>query len=338
MDEEISDRRRTLLRLINGFQASQVLHTLTVLGIPDLIGSGRRSSADLAEATGSDPLAMYRLLRAAAAIGVFDEDQSKAFAVTPLGEGLRSDAARSLTGWAALMGTSNFWQNWGQLRDSVRTGQTGWHLRHGVDPWTYRAEHPEEGKAFDRAMVSLTSQQAAAVATSYDFSPFRTIVDVGGGRGALLAEILQRHPKSAGVLFDQPHVVATAPEMLREQGVADRCRVEGGSFFDSVPAGGDAYIMKSVIHDWYDPEARRILETCRRATGDGSILLLVETVLAPPNQGPETKLGDVNMLINPGGLERSSEDFEALLATAGFKLKRVLPTQGTFSLLESVPA
>lgn len=250
MEKDLAADRQQLRRLINGFQTSQVLHALTVLGIPDQLGGGRRSAAALAEATGCNPPALYRLLRASAALGVLDEDQSQGFALTPLGEGLRSDAAGSLAGWVELIGTPNFWQNWGQLVDSVRTGETGWQLRHGVDAWTYRSQHPEDGRVFDRAMVSMTGTHVEALVRSYDFAPFRTIVDVGGGRGALLAHILRDNPGSRGVLFDQPHVVETAAALLAEQGVDDRCRVEAGSFFESVPGGGDAYLLKSVIHDW----------------------------------------------------------------------------------------
>lgn len=335
---DVTAERQELRRLINGFQSSQVLHALTVLGIPDLLGRSRRGAADLAEAAGCNPPALYRLLRAAAALGVLDEDRSQGFALTPFGEGLRSDAAGSLAGWAELIGTPNFWQNWGQLVDSVRTGETGWRLRHGVDAWTYRAQHPEEGRVFDRAMVSITGTHVDALAGSYDFSRFRTIVDVGGGRGALLARILRDNPGSTGVLFDQPHVVETAAGLLREQGVSDRCRVEGGSFFESVPGGGDAYLLKSVLHDWYDPEARRILETCRKATAPGAVLLVIENVLEPPNQGPETKLGDINMLVGPGGQERTVDEFAALLASAGFTLGKVVDSGGLHSLLEAAPA
>ena len=337
MEKDLAADRKTLRGLINGFQTSQALHALTILGIPDLLGTGRRSAAALAEATGCNPPALYRLLRATAALGVLDEDQSQGFALTPLGEGLRSDATGSLAGWVELIGTSNFWQNWGQLADSVRTGETGWRLRHGVDAWTYRAQHPEEGKVFDRAMVSITGTDVETLVSSYDFSPFRTIVDVGGGRGALLAHILRLNPGSTGVLFDQPHVVETAAELLREQGVGDRCRVQAGSFFESVPEGGGAYLLKSILHDWYDPEARRILETCRKAVAPEALLLVIENLLDSPNQGPQTKLGDLNMLVGPGGRERTAEEFATLLASAGFTLRRVVRTASLHCILEAAP-
>ena len=338
MEGDTAEQRRELRKLINGFQASQALYALTALGIPDLLGDGRRAAADMADAAGANPAALGRLLRAAAALGILDEDSSQSFALTPLGKGLRSDVPGSLAGWTALIGTPNFWQNWGQLVESVRTGETGWRSRHGVDAWTYRSQHPEDGKVFDEAMVSFIGAETEALTGAYDFSPFRTIVDVGGGRGALLAEILRVTPGSAGVLFDQPHVVEMAQGLLRERGVADRCRVEAGSFFDSVPGGGDAYVLKSVLHDWHDTEARRILETCRRAGPIGLVLLVMERILDPPNLGPETKLGDLNMLVGPGGQERSAEEFAGLFSSAGFNLRRVVPTAGPFRILEAAPA
>jgi hypothetical protein len=337
VEEEVAAQRQALQRLIDGFMASQAIHTFTVLGLADKIGAGRRNAGELAEETGSNPLALYRLLRTLAALGILDEDDAKAFALTPLGDGLRSDAPSSLAGWAAFIGSPNPWQNWGQLRDSVRTGETGWRLRLGVDSWVYRAEHPEEGKAFDRAMVTMTGTVSEAVAESYDFSRFPTIVDVGGGQGALLGSILSRHTEAKGILFDQPHVVAQAEDLLRGRGVLDRCRVVGGSFFESVPEGGDAYVMKSVIHDWYDPEALRILESCRRAMSGSAVLLLVERVLEPPNQGLSTKVSDLNMLVNPGGMERTREEYAQLLAGARFQLEQVVQTTTPFRVLQARP-
>jgi O-methyltransferase domain/Dimerisation domain len=290
MTDDVAADRRALLRLTNGLMVSGAIHAFTSLGLADLIGTGRRTGDDLAEATGTNPPALRRLLSALAAMGILDEDDEHSFALTPLGDGLRADAPGSVAGWAAMVGTSNFWQNWGQLADSVRTGQTGWRLRLGVDNWTYREQNPEAGRIFDRAMVSLTSAAAEAVLESYDLSRFPVLVDAGGGWGMLLAGILARYPAAKGVLFDQPHVVDKAEDFLRGKGVLDRCQIVGGSFFESVPEGHDAYILKSVIHDWYDPEARVILQSCRRAMTDKAALLLVERVLEPLNQGLDTKL------------------------------------------------
>jgi hypothetical protein len=323
--------------MINGFLLSQALHAFTVLGFADLIGDGRRPAADLAAAVNAEPAATNRLLRALAAAGVLDEDEHGGFALTPLGAGLREDAPGSLAGWTALVGSENYWANWGGLTNSVRTGKTGWRLRLDVDAWEYRAQHAEESRRFDRGMVSMTSAFADSVAKDYDFSRFGTIVDVGGGRGTLIAQVLRRNSAAHGVLFDQPHVVEGAPPLLKAHGVLDRCQVVGGSFFESVPEGGDAYILKSVLHDWYDNEATRILETVHAAMRPSAVLLLVERVLEPPNQGLPAKLSDLNMLVNPGGIERTRGEWDRLLATGGFRLVGVHPTRGMFSVLESMP-
>jgi O-methyltransferase/methyltransferase family protein len=335
--DEVRDNRQQLLALINGFMLSQALHAFTVLGLADLIGDRRLLAADLATAVKADPAAVNRLLRALAAAGVLDEDEQGGFALTPVGEGLREDATASLAGWTALVGSENFWANWGRLTDSVRTGETGWRLRLDVDAWDYRAQHPEENQRFDRGMVSITSASADTVAEDYDFSRFATIVDVGGGRGTLLAQVLGRNPAAAGILFDQPHVVEGAAPLLEAHGVLERCQVVGGSFFESVPEGGDAYVLKSVLHDWYDPEALRILATVRAAMRPGAVLLVVERILAPPNHGLSGKLGDLNMLVNPGGRERTREEWEALLAAGGFGLSDVHATRGLYSVLVSTP-
>ncbi len=337
MAHEIRTNRQRLLGMVNAFMLSQALYAFTVLGLADLIGNRRRTAADLAAAVKADPIAVNRLLRALAAANVIDEDDQGGFALTPLGEGLREDAPSSLAGWTSLVGSENFWANWGRLTDSVRTGKTGWRLRLDADAWDYRADHPEENRRFDKGMVSITSVSADTVADDYDFSRFGTIVDVGGGRGTLIAQVLGRHSAARGVLFDQPHVVEAAEPLLKAHGVLERCQVVGGSFFESVPEGGDAYILKSVLHDWYDPEALRILKTVRAAMRPGAVLLVVERVLEPPNQGLAGKLGDLNMLVNPGGTERTREEWQSLFAAGGFGLFEVHPTHGMYSVLESAP-
>ena len=335
MADETRALRQQLLAMVNSFMLSQALYAFTVLGLADLIGDGRRAATDLAATVNADPTAVKRLLRALAAAGVLDEDDQHGFALTPLGDGLRQDAPGSLAGWTSLVGSENFWANWGRLTESVRTGRTGWQLRHGVDAWDYRAQHPEENLRFDRGMVSITSASADSVAEDYDFSRFRTIVDVGGGRGTLLAQILGLHPAVRGVLFDQQHVVEGAAPLLQAHGVQERCQVVAGSFFDSVPEGGDAYVLKSILHDWYDAEAVRILETVRAAMPPAAVLLVVERILEPPNLGLPGKLGDLNMLVNPGGTERTRDEWATLLAAGGFRLSEVHPTRGLYSVLES---
>jgi hypothetical protein len=223
------------------------------------------------------------------------------------------------------------------LLHSVRSGENATRHVLGMSGWEYRQLHPEEGAIFDRAMSENTRRLAADVLAAFDFGRFGTIVDVGGGQGALLAAILRQHPAVRGVLFDQPHVVAGAPPILSTAGVADRCQVVSGSFFETVPEGGDAYIMKYIIHDWADAEATAILRTCRRAISQSAVLLVVERVVPPPDEGMEVKFSDLNMLVGPGGQERTRNEFADLLAAAGFQLTRVVPA-GSLNVLEAIPA
>ena len=326
-----------LLRLVNGFQVSQAIHVAATLGIADLLAGGPRTSDELARETASNPEALYRLLRALAAAGVFSEEEGRRFALTELGEGLRSDAPGSLAGWAAYFVGPASWRAWGALLHSVRTGENAFRHVHGTDAWSWRAERPEESALFDRAMMTATRIMNRALIDSYDFSRFGTVVDVGGGNGALLATLLATYPELRGVLFDQPHVVAGADDVLRGAGVADRCQVVGGSFFDVVPEGGDAYVLKAIVHDWEDPESLAILRACRAAMPEGAVLLLIERVLGPPNEDLVTKLIDLNMLVHPGGRERTLHEFDSLLQAGGFELVGATRTPAGFSAIEATP-
>lgn len=315
-----------LRRLVNGHQVTQAIHVAAVLGIADLLADGPRTSADLAAATASHPQALYRLLRALASVGVFREEPDHVFALTELGACLRADAPESIGGWAAFVGAPYQWHAWGALLHSVRTGENAFRHVHGTDSWTYRARHPELSASFDRAMTDLARQVSAAVLAAYDFSRFGRIVDVGGGNGAFLATILAHSPGLRGVLFDQPHVVRGAGPLLAAAGVADRCEVVSGSFFEAVPTGGEAYLLKAILHDWEDAPAIQILRTCRQAMMDGTALLVVERELGGPNQNPDAKFSDLNMLVGPMGQERTPEEYVALFAAAGFRFVGFTPS------------
>jgi len=204
--------------------------------------------------------------------------------------------------------------------------------------WEYRARYPEASPIFDRAMTGLSHGVAGGILKAFDFSRFECVVDVSGGQGALLAAILSKHSSIRGVLFDQPHVVAGAEQVLRAAGVADRCQVVGGNFFEAVPDGGDAYVMKHILHDWEDEQATVILRTCRRAMGPNGELLVIERQIAPPNQGAEGKFADLNMLVGPGGRERTRDEWAALFAAGGYRLMRVTPADVRVSILEGAPA
>jgi len=338
MDPDSEQSAVALRRLVNGYQVTQAVHVATTLGIADLLADGPRSSDDLAAVTGAHPGALYRLLRALAGAGVFREDDAHCFALTDLGDGLRSDAPNSLAGWTAFVGEPYHWQVWGDLLYSVQTGEDAFHHVHGTDPWSYRASHPERSARFDNAMASMSRQVAAAVLTAYDFGRFGTVVDIGGGSGTFLATILARHATMHGILFDLPHVVAGAGPILAAAGVADRCTVVEGSFFDAVPAGADAYVLKAVLHDWQDADCARILQRCRQAMTEGAALVVVEREIGARNEHPDGKFSDLNMLVSTGGRERTLEEYGALFAAAGFRWVGFTPSARGAGVFEGVAA
>jgi O-methyltransferase domain/Dimerisation domain len=326
-----------LRQLVNGYQVSQAISVATRLGVADLLADGTRSCDELARETGADADALYRLLRALAAVGVLREEDGHRFALTELGKPLRSDVPGSLAGWAAFVGRPVSWQAWSALLHSVRTGENAFRHVHGTDVWSWRAERPEENAAFDGAMASLTGGVNQALLAAYDFGRFGAVVDVGGGNGTLLASLLAAFSEMKGILFDQPHVVAAAEETLEAAGVAGRCRIVAGSFFDGVPEGGDAYVLKAIVHDWEDAEAVAILRACRRAASADATLLVLERDLGLANEAPAAKLSDLNMLVNPGGRERSVDEYAELLDAAGFRLVGTTPTASWLSVVEAVP-
>jgi hypothetical protein len=332
-----SDAAIKIRRMIDGYQLSQAIHVAATLGIADLLVDASRTSDELAAATGTHPPTLYRLLRALASVEILHELDGRRFELTPLGQPLRSDVPDSIAGWAAFIGRPYYWQAWSGLLHSVRTGENAFRHVHGTDVWTFRSTRPDESAVFDRAMTSLSRRSNAAVLAAYEFGRFRTIVDVGGGNGALLAAVLAAHPELQGVLFDQPHVVSGAASLLERAGVASRCRTVGGNFFESVPEGADAYVLRAVIHDWDDDACIRILTVIRHAIAKDGKVLIVERVIAPANEGRDAKFSDLNMLVGPGGRERTREEFAALLESSGLRLERVLDAGG-FSVIEAASA
>jgi hypothetical protein len=331
------DPGRMLHQLINGYRISQTIHVAAWLRIADQLADGPRSSDDLAVTTGTNPSALYRLLRALAAAHIFRESEGRRFSLTPMALYLQAAVPGSRQAWATFIGRPVAWEAWGQLLHSVRTGDTAIHHAHGTDVWGYRASHPEEGAIFDLAMGEGSLRAADTILAIYDFAQFQKVVDVGGADATFLSRVLMAHPHLSGVLFDRPHVVAKAPQVLEAAGVASRCEVTSGSFFDRVPSGADAYILKLVLHDWADEPAVAILRRCRQAMTKSGRLLVIERVLGPPNEVLEGKLSDLNMLISAGGQERTEHEFAALLELAGFEVRSVLPTTGELALLEAAP-
>lgn len=325
-----------LRQLVNAFQLSQAINVAAVLRISDVLAVGPKSTADLAQHTECDEPTLGRLLRALAAAGIYREDPAGVFANTDLGDALRSDHPDRVRDWAENVARPSYWETWGHLLSSIRTGENTFRALHGMSVWEYRAANPEDNDRFDRGMSAYTLPVAAAVADAYDFTGLDTIVDVGGSRGILLAAILRAYPHCRGILFDQPQVVAAATSELEANDIQDRCSVVGGSFFESVPAGGDAYLMKSILHDWEDDECVEILRVCRQSMSPGTVCLIIERVLAPPNEGLEAKLSDLNMLVMPGGRERHLEEYADLLVPAGLRLTGAVQTRTDFQVIEAV--
>ena len=326
-----------LLELAQGYRITQLLAIAARLELAERLADGPHDTSELAIAASVHEPSLFRLLRALACLGIVTRVADRRFAVTPLGERLAahhhaSARARVLHHAEALYG------RWADLMASIRTGQNFFERRHGTDAWTHRTRSGTgDGERFDDAMQESSAQRARAIVAAYDFSSFGTVVDVGGGRGSLLAGILAAYPNVRGVLFDQTHVVTAAPVLLEAAGVADRCRVVGGSFFDGVPEGGDVYLLSVIIHDWDDDPAVKILEHCRRAMAATGRLLLVERVFDPDaDNALWTALWDLQMMHGLSGRERSETEFRALLARAGFALARIVPLR-EIAIIEARP-
>jgi SAM-dependent methyltransferase len=322
--------------MLTAYWTSAALIAAAKLGIADRLASGPKTAAELASATGTLPGPLYRVLRALASVGVFEEMDGGRFALTPLAEQLRDDVPGSQRAMAILMGDEHF-RAWAELEHSLRTGGIAFDHVFGKPCFDFLAEHPDKAANFDRAMVSVHGRETSAMCDAYDFSAFGTLADVGGGNGSLIALVLQRTSSLKGILYDLPHVVERARANLQAAGVAGRCQAIGGSFFESVPAGADAYLMRHIIHDWDDAKALTILKNVRKVIAGGGKLLLVEGVVPPGNGRSFTKLLDLNMMVIPGGKERTEAEYRELYAKAGFRLARIVPTASEVSVIEGVP-
>ncbi|GAB3483377.1 methyltransferase [Nocardiopsis coralliicola] len=320
------DAAGPLKQLIFGFMPSRLIHTAAWLGLPDQVADGARTTAELAGAVGADPAALRRLLQALTCFGVLIETEPDTFALGPMGGPLRSDAPDSLRSLAMHIGGEALWQSWGGIEESVRTGGGAFERQYGTDYFSYLDRNPRPAEIFNAAMGALTGDVTKRIVAEYDFSRFRSVVDVGGGSGTLIAAILSAEPALRGTLFDTEQGAGRAAPTLADAGVADRCTVRTGDFFTSVPEDGDLYVLKSVLHDWDDERSVRILKTCAQAMGPGDTILVVE-----PSQSAEgdsgydanAVLSDLNMMVLTGGRERSPEDIGELFRTAGLELTGV---------------
>jgi len=326
----------TLMQMITGAWVSQAIYVAAKLGIADLLKDGSKTSQELATLTNVDANSLYRILRALSSIGLFSEGDNCSFELTPMAEYLRSDVPESLNAIAIMMGGEPWhWKPWGDILYSVKTGKPAFDHIFEMSVFPYLSQNPEAAAIFDACMTSFTTRGSVEIAANYDFSSIDTLVDVGGGHGRLLAHILESNPNLQGILYDLPAVVEGATQHLDK--FSQRTQVVSGSFFDSVPTGGDAYIMKHILHDWDDEKAIAILKNCHQVMPENGKLLVVEDVLPPANQPSMGKLLDLEMLLmTSGGRERTETEFNELFAAAGFKLTRIVPAGLGAKVIEGI--
>lgn len=329
-----------MVDLIIGYWISRLIYVAARLGLADALKHGPMTVDDLAEQSDVDRRALFRMMRALASVGVFAEGEPGVFALTPLAETLRSDHSDSMRDFALMMVEDYNWKSWQGLHESVKERDVAFDRVHGMPIFEYFEKHPGHREIFARAMTSISGIENLAIAESYDFSSIGTLVDVGGSQGHLLATILRRHPRLRGVLFDRPSVIEQARRapFLQDKELHGRVTFEGGDFFKAVPAGGDGYLMKSILHDWPDEQCATILSRCREAMNPDGRVLVVDTVLEPGNEPQWGKLMDINMLVLTGGRERTEREFAELFSQAGLRLLAVHPTRCPASVVEAVQA
>jgi len=326
-----------MLQMISGFWISRAVYIAAKLGLADHLHGGHKTSAELADITGTHAPSLYRILRALASVGVFVEDERRGFGLTPLSETLRTHVPGSLRAFATVELGEEHYPAWGDLLHSVRTGEIAFDHAFGMPIWTFFEQNPENAKTFNDAMTDTTRVVNDAVLSSYDFSSFGKIVDIGGGHGSFIASILKANPQMNGILFDAPPVMEGAQSRVEAEGIADRCGLVAGDFFQSVPAEGDAYILKWIIHDWDDARSNTILKNCRHAMMKNGKLLIVESVVPSGSEPHFSKFMDLNMLVMTGGLERTEIEYRTLLEASGFRLTRIIPTASPVSIVEGEP-
>jgi len=325
-----------LLQMTFGFSVSRAISVAAQFRIADYLKDGPKTADELAQLAGVHPRSLYRLLRALSGAAVFSEDSAGRFSLTELSELLRSDHPQSLRGFAELIADALNFQIWADLSYSVQKGTPAFPHQHNMPFFEWLEHNPAQAKLFNDAMTSLSAGAVVAVVEAYDFSGISKLVDVGGGHGLLIASVLSKYPSMTGVVYDDPKVVEGAEQVLRAHGVSERGELIGGDFFSSVPAGGDAYILKHIVHDWSDDECLTILGHCHKVMPVGARVLIVEMVIPEPNVPSIGKLLDLQMLVNLTGRERTAKEYGELLNQAGFDLQRIVPTPSAYSVVEGI--
>ena len=326
-----------VLGLIGGYQISQAVYTVASLRLADLVAAGENTTEQLAAAAGAVPERIHRLLRTLASHGLFTQTGPRSWELTPAGQTLRSDIPDSLHGFAVMWNEEHY-DAFRGLIDAVRHPRPAFDQRFGTDWWTYLSEHPDSSAKFNAAMGSIGKKVHAAALEAADLTDVGHLVDVGGGAGGLTAGFLARYPDLRATILDLPHVIPAAHELLTQAGCRDRVTLTAGDFFESVPSGGDVYLLSMILHDWADDDALRLLRTLRKAIPTGGRLLIVDAVLPPGDTPHFGKTLDLTMMAMLTGRERTAEEFDMLLAGAGFSLERVTETPSPTSLIEARPA
>ncbi|MFO0941197.1 MAG: methyltransferase [Pirellulales bacterium] len=325
------------LQLFFGKMISMAASVVCRLKIPDHLAAGPLSVEELSSQTGSHSASLYRIMRALASVGVFTTTSDGKFELNAVSQLLRTGVKGSMRGIVDYGGANWSWTAWGSLMHSVKTGETAFDHVFGEGCFQHLSKHPHESAVFDEGMTGFSTVTGPAIVQAFDFSNFHTVVDVGGGHGKLLLTILEKYHAVNGIVFDSNHVVEGANVAIAATGMGSRCQAIGGDFFQSVPAGGDAYLMKHIIHDWNDDNCRKILNNCRRVIPATGKLLVVDMVV-PEDHGPHpSKLLDLEMMVVASGKERTESEFAELFRSAGFKLTRIIPTQSPVCVIEGVP-
>jgi hypothetical protein len=321
---------RQLDEMITGYWISQAIYAAAKFEIADHLKDGPRTVGELADATTTNPDALYRLLRTLASVGIFSEGESRRFSLTAMAELLRTDVAGSKRALALMAGDEQF-RSWAEIDYSISTGKAAFDKVFGVPLFDYLGEHPDKARIFDAAMVGIHGRESNAVLNAYNWSAIGVVADIGGGNGSQIMEILKKHTRMKGILFDLPHVIERATHDIRAAGLLDRCKLVSGSFFDAVPQGADAYILRHIFQDWDDEKCRAILRNCHRAMLPASKLLVIESVIPPGNEPFDGKFLDLVMLLITGGKERTENEYRTLFERSGFELTRIVPTGTEFS-------
>jgi SAM-dependent methyltransferase len=344
MPKRPSSPQAEMRSLIAGYWVSRLIYVAARLGLADLLKGGPRTAAELAERAGVNATALYRMMRTLASYGVFTEGKGGRFKLTPLGTTLRSDVPASMHGFALFLIGSPVWNAWEDLEYAVKTGLLPFDHLFGMPFYNYLEQHPENLKIFGEAMTSLSGTENPECARVFrpvrQRAAIRTVVDVAGGFGSLLALLLKQNPKLKGVLFDMPPVIARARQdrHLTATGLAGRCTFAGGDMFESVPRGGDAYVLKYILHNWDDDHCVKLLTNCREAMNPGGRILVADAVVPPAETPDWGKLLDIQMMVVVPGKERTKAEFAALFKRAGFRLTRIIPTRCPLSVVEGMAA